>query len=46
MNYFINDGFICAEDFSDNEAKVVCKNKGFSFGYGIKASALGKNIQP
>ena len=46
MNYFTHDGFICAENFSDNDAKVVCKDKGFSFGYGIKASALGKETDP
>ena len=42
MNYFINDGFICVEDFSYNDARAVCKSQGFTYGYGIKVSALGK----
>ena len=41
LNYFINDGFICAEDFMDSDAQVVCHEVGFSYGYGFKASAKG-----
>ncbi|XP_021368435.1 deleted in malignant brain tumors 1 protein-like [Mizuhopecten yessoensis] len=42
VKYFDHDGYICAEDFDDNDANVICKQAGFLGGFSYLAKTKEK----
>ncbi|WAR00399.1 C163B-like protein [Mya arenaria] len=41
LTYFLRDGYICSDDFSHLDAKVICTQQGYLYGRAYKASAKG-----
>jgi len=41
INYMLQEGYVCSDNFTDLDAAVVCKQTGNSFGQAFKASAQG-----
>lgn len=36
IDYFNQVGYMCAEDFDDRDANVLCRQKGYKGGYSYK----------
>jgi hypothetical protein len=36
IDYSGQKGYMCAENFDDNDAQVICRQKGFAGGYAYK----------
>lgn len=43
IHYFLQEGYVCTEEFTNTDAGVVCTENGFLYGKAVRASAVGKD---